>query len=282
MYDRNSNLLSKTGYSAGQLAAAVGAIRSNHGFNDFQAFVDAENQYDLNALFIVAHAAIESAWGTSYYATARNNLFGFNAVDSNPDLASSYASQRVSIIDYADFLSKYYLYNGQEFFGGAATPHGIFVHYSSSHDSEAESVVSIMNSLLSHISGQPSPVPAPTPPAPAPSGDTYTVQQGDNMSVIAQREGMSLLELEQLNPSAGHPAGNFGNIWPGDVLQVKGQPAPAPVQTAYVTVQQGENLSVIAENNGISLGQIEQLNPRAGHPAGNFDNIWPGDTIRVK
>lgn len=46
----------------------------------------------------------------------------------------------------------------------------------------------------------------------------------------------------------------------------------------YHTVQKDENLSVIATKNGISLAQIEKLNPQIKHP----DVIHQGDKIRVK
>ncbi len=289
MFDINSNILTKSGYSAGQLQQAESVLRPGYGYHQdvWQAIVDAENTYDLNALFILAHADVESAHGTSYYATTRNNLFGFNAVDSDPDLASTYASQSVSVHDYADFLNNHYLHEGQTYYGGTSgdgtgvSAHSIFVHYSSSHDAEAETVVGIMNNLASHIGSAPAPQPVNPP---QPTGNTYTVAQGDNMSVIAGREGITLAQLEQMNPSAGHPAGNFGVIWPGDVLNVP-HPNSAPPVTApasYYTVVSGDNLSTIAENNGLSLAQIESMNPNAGHPAGNYGNIWPGDQIRIK
>lgn len=286
MFDINSNLLTKSGLTAGQLQAAEAAMKPDNGYHpDFwQALVDAENAYDLNALFILAHADVESAHGTSNYATTRNNLFGFNAVDSDPDLASAYASQAVSVHDYADFLNTHYLHEGQEYWGGAATPHGIFVHYSSSHDAEAEEVVGIMNTLAGHVGS--TPVQTPVLTQPSLSGEhTHTVVSGENMSVIAQDAGMSLQQLEAMNPHAGHPVGNFGVIWPGDVLQVAATeeaPAPATAAPVYHTVVEGDNLSKIAEENGESLAMIEAYNPNAGHPARNYDNIWPGDQIRVK
>jgi LysM repeat protein len=280
VYDINSNILTKTGCTAGQLQAAAAAIRGDHGFNDFQAFCDAENRYDLNSIFIVAHAAIESAWGTSFFARKRNNLFGFNAVDSDPDLANSYASQRVSILDYADFLDRHYLHAGQIFFNGA-TPHGIFVRYSSSHDAEATSVVSIMNHLAALITGTPTHAPAMTSGSRNPSSGIYSVKQGDSMASIAAAHHLTLAQLEALNPSAGHPAGNFANIWPGDVLRIEATSPAASPPPSFVTVHSGDTLSAIAARHGLTLQKIELLNPNAGHPAGNFGNIWPGDQIRV-
>ena len=57
-----------------------------------QAFIDAQNKYGVNALLVYAMAIQESGYGTSYYAKTRGNLFGWNAVDSNPNLAASYSS----------------------------------------------------------------------------------------------------------------------------------------------------------------------------------------------
>lgn len=282
MYDISSNLLTKTGLSAGQLQAVETAMSPNNGYHaDFwQAVVDAENTYDLNALFILAHADVESAHGTSDYAVLRNNLFGFNAVSSEPDLASSYSSQAVSVHDYADFLSTHYLKQGEEYWGGAATPHGIFVYYSSSHDAEAEEVVGIMNTLSRSVTTMPAPNLTEAPASA--TGETYSVQPGDNMSTIAKAHNLSLSQLEQMNPQAGHPAGNFGVIWPRDTLTISGI-SPNPVyDVQYVTVESGDNLSVIAHRAGINLLQIKALNPNAGHPAGNYGTIWPGDQIRVK
>lgn len=57
-----------------------------------QTFIDAQNKYGINALLLFAMAAHESANGTSGYATKRNNLFGWNAVDADPNQATSFSS----------------------------------------------------------------------------------------------------------------------------------------------------------------------------------------------
>lgn len=53
-----------------------------------QTFIDAQNTYGMNALLVYSLACLESAYGTSNYALQRNNLFGWNAFDSNPGSAS--------------------------------------------------------------------------------------------------------------------------------------------------------------------------------------------------
>ena len=133
----------------------------------------------------------------------------------------------------------------------------------------------------------PAPAPQPVPSAPQPtSSTTYTAVRGDNMSAIAGRFGMSLGYLIQLNPNAGHPARNYNNIWAGDTFVVVGgapEPAPQPAEEQrFDFITAGDNLSAMAARNGIGLADIEAMNPQAGHPAGNFNNVWPGDRIRVK
>lgn len=270
MYNINSNILNGSGLTASQLEAAERAISPGNGYHaDFwPALLAAEAKYGLNALFILAHADIESAHGNSYFARTRNNLFGFNAVDSNPNQASSYASQAASVDFYASFLKKYYLTPGAVYWAGA-TPHGIFVHYSSSHDSEAQSVVSLMNQLASKV-GVPSEQAQATangPSQPAPSGSDYVVKSGDTLWAIANAHGIALSRLLQLNPQISNP----NLIFPGQVVHVTG----APAQTVYVVVR-GDTLSGIAAKYGTSWQHLQAINHIA-----NADLIYPGQRIVI-
>jgi LysM repeat protein len=283
-YDIASNIKSKSGYSAAQIEAAIKAIRPDNGFQGAQQFVDVENKYGINALFVAAHAAIESAWGTSYYAKTRNNLFGFNAYDSNPDQASSYPSQAGSTDFYGDFLNKYYLTPGAIYFNGT-TPHGVFVKYSSSHDSEANSVVGIMNWLESKISGQPvapvndAPAPATSPPS---GGQTYHVASGDNLWTLAHKWGTSVDAIIAANrakyPNIGlGPNAFLAAGW--DIYVPGAGPSPTPVsQSVNLTVPSGREgyLSVIAENYGTSVQQLIDWN------RGKYPNIGTGADAHIE
>lgn len=264
-YDINSNIKTKSGLSADQLAAAEKAISPGNGYTSFQGFIDAENKYGISALFILAHADIESAHGTSYYAKTRNNLFGFNAIDSDPNQASSYASQATSIDFYANFLNKYYLTPGAVYYNGA-TPHGVFVKYSSSHDSEAQSVVSLMNLLESKITGAPVPAPAPQP-LPQPSGSDYLVKSGDTLWAIANSHGLSVSRLLQLNPQISNP----NLIFPDQVIHITG----APAQTVY-TVVRGDTLSGIADKYHTSYQHLAAINGIV-----NPNLIYAGQQIKI-
>lgn len=65
-----------------------------------QTFIDSQNTYGVNALLVFAMAIHESAYGTSNYAVNRYNLFGWNAVDSNPNGASYYSSVSACVIQH--------------------------------------------------------------------------------------------------------------------------------------------------------------------------------------
>lgn len=293
MYDLQSNILSKTGYNAAQLRGAANAIRPDEAFEDaIEAIVAAENKQGINALFSLAHAAIESAWGTSYYASARNNLFGFNAYDSDPNQASSYPSKTASVEFYANFLKNYYLTPGGAYFNGT-TPHGVFVKYSSSHDSEAQHVVDLMNQLESHITGEPVSPPA-TPPFSTPVLDhEYEVVHGDTLWAIAQANSTTVDQIISANklryPSIGtgidaHLEAGWRIFVPNAETVIR----PA-VESVNIAVPAGPNgyLGNLAKAYGTTVEQLIEWNkdkyPAIGTTFQNIPSyIRAGWNIRVK
>ncbi len=60
--------------------------------NEGTSFIEAQNTYGCNALLVYAMACLESAYGTSWYAVNRYNLFGWAAYDDSPNSAASYSS----------------------------------------------------------------------------------------------------------------------------------------------------------------------------------------------
>lgn len=61
------------------------------------------NPFHIFPSTVIAQAILESGWGKSYYARERNNLFGINAVDKDPDRAFTYAS-------FAEGIRGYYIH----------------------------------------------------------------------------------------------------------------------------------------------------------------------------
>lgn len=90
-------LRSKTNISADIFNSYISKYDNSVMRGTGQTFIDAQNKYGINALLLFAMAAHESANGTSGYATKRNNLFGWNAVDANPNQATSFSSVAVCV-----------------------------------------------------------------------------------------------------------------------------------------------------------------------------------------
>ncbi|MGL4850565.1 MAG: glucosaminidase domain-containing protein [Clostridium sp.] len=73
-------------------------------------FIEAQNEYGVNAGLMIGIAMNESARGESDKAINKNNIFGLNAVDSNPDQADKFNSIQECINDFAkNWMSKRYL-----------------------------------------------------------------------------------------------------------------------------------------------------------------------------
>lgn len=84
--------------------------------NNGQIFIDAAKESGLDPVYILAHAGIESAWGTSYYAINYHNYFGIGAFDSDPDNATNYSNNgmRQGIIEGAKWIKENYYNQGQK------------------------------------------------------------------------------------------------------------------------------------------------------------------------
>lgn len=248
MFDINSNVLLKTGLTARQLQTGADAVRSNNGFNNFQAFVDAENNYGISSLYLLAHACEESAWGTSEIAP--NNLFGFNADDANPvGDASSFISQAACIDYVARFIKINYLTPGGVDYNGT-TLHDIFERYSSSHDVEATTVAQIMSMVQGKIPSVPMPTPIPAPP----QGNTLTIQAGDTFWGLEAKNGWTHGTLESLNPGV-----NPVDLHIGQLIRIPG--APASHQPTKYVIKQGDTFWALESSRGLPHGTLQALNP---------------------
>ena len=73
-------------------------------------FYNAEQKYGINGVFLASIAIHESAWGTSFIARDKKNLFGFGAYDRDPyGMANTFDDYSKGIDDVAKYLVKNYL-----------------------------------------------------------------------------------------------------------------------------------------------------------------------------
>lgn len=85
---------------------------------------------------------------------------------------------------------------------------------------------------------------------------TYTVEEGDTLSSIADRHGVPAEQLAALN---GIEDPDF--IWAGQSLKIgEGGPAVAAPSGRIHIVEAGETLSLVAESYGVTLEEILALN----------------------
>ena len=93
--------------------------------------------------------------------------------------------------------------------------------------------------------------------APA-SADTYTVQEGDTLSGIAERLGFEYEALLRANGGLASP----DDIQPGQAIQLPATQSVAPASGgATYTVQNGDTLSGIAERHDTTVERLRELNP---------------------
>ena len=87
--------------------------------DNYEAFYNAEQKYGVNGIFIAAIGIHESAWGNSYLAKEKNNLFGYRAYDRDPiNSAQDFDSYVDAINVVAEALSKNYLTPTGSYYNG--------------------------------------------------------------------------------------------------------------------------------------------------------------------
>ena len=99
------------GLSAGQLNNWIRATSPGSPFNgQGNVFMEAQKQSGLDARYILAHAALESAWGRSNIAKRYNNYFGIGAFDNDPNNAKNFSNSGLAsgIINGAKWIAKNY------------------------------------------------------------------------------------------------------------------------------------------------------------------------------
>ena len=144
-----SNLKSRSNYTAADINRLYSLMGANNGklAGKGATFKAAEQKYGVNALYLVAHSALESAWGKSQIAKDKNNFFGIAAYDSTPyTSATKFDNVDSGILGAARWIDRNYLSNTGYPARGAYLgnkPGGMNVNYATA-PYWGESIASIM------------------------------------------------------------------------------------------------------------------------------------------
>ena len=109
-----SNLKSKSNYTAADINRLYSLMGANNSklAGKGATFKAAEQRYGVNALYLVAHSALESAWGRSQIARDKNNFFGIAAYDTTPyTSATKFDNVDSGILGAARWIDRNYLSN---------------------------------------------------------------------------------------------------------------------------------------------------------------------------
>ena len=148
------NLTEATNYSAEDLDKVFSLLNINNSLleNKGATFKEAEEHYHINALYLLAHSALESDWGRSKIAKDKNNFFGITAYDTTPYLsAKTFDDVDKGILGATKWIKENYIDRGRTFLGNKAS--GMNVEYASD-PYWGEKIASIMMNINSRLGGK--------------------------------------------------------------------------------------------------------------------------------
>lgn len=145
------DLRKPTNYSAEELNKVYSLmnIQGSRLAGKGEVFKEAEKRYQVNALYLMAHSALESAWGRSQIAKDKNNFFGIAAYDTTPyDSAKSFDNVDKGILGAAKWIRENYIDEGRTHLGNKSS--GMNVLYASD-PYWGEKIASIMMTINSKL-----------------------------------------------------------------------------------------------------------------------------------
>lgn len=148
------DLTEATNYSAEELDKVFSLLNINNSLleNKGAIFKEAEEHYHINALYLLAHSALESNWGRSKIAKDKNNFFGITAYDTTPYLsAKTFDDVDKGILGATKWIKENYIDRGRTFLGNKAS--GMNVEYASD-PYWGEKIASVMMKINEKLGGK--------------------------------------------------------------------------------------------------------------------------------
>lgn len=241
----------------------------NTSIKDYGAFLNVNSRYK-NALGLTdPQKQIQAIWEAGYatdpdYVSKimsiinANNLKKYDAMVLNGEISTPQATQPVPV------TSNSYTVKKGDTLTKIAKLHGVrIVDLKTWNNIENANLIQIGQVLKTSA-----PIQAPqqpTQPTPNVPRGTYTVKSGDTLSKIAERVGLSVYEIQQINAIP-----DINRIQVGQVLQLESK----PLQRKYI-VKSGDTLSGIAYKLGTTVNNL-----RSGNNIGNPNMIFVGQVLK--
>lgn len=242
----------------------------NTSIKDYGAFLNVNSRYK-NALGLTdPQKQIQAIWEAGYatdpdYVSKimsiinANNLKKYDAMVLNGEIstpqeeAHTISTPRLYVVKKGDTLTK------------IAKLHGVrIVDLKTWNNIENANLIQVGQVLKTSAPTPTQPTQATQPTPNVPRG-TYTVKSGDTLSQIAERVGMSVYEIQQINATP-----DINRIQVGQVLQLQAK----PLQRKYI-VKSGDTLSGIAYKLGTTVNNL-----RSGNNIGNPNLIYVGQVLK--
>ena len=147
-------LTEATNYSAEDLDKVFSLLNIDNSLleNKGATFKEAEEHYHINALYLLAHSALESDWGRSKIAKDKNNFFGITAYDTTPYLsAKTFDDVDKGILGASKWIKENYIDRGRTFLGNKSS--GMNVEYASD-PYWGEKIASVMMKINEKLGGK--------------------------------------------------------------------------------------------------------------------------------
>ena len=148
------DLTEATNYSAEDLDKVFSLLNIDNSLleNKGATFKEAEEHYHINALYLLAHSALESDWGRSNISKDKNNFFGITAYDTTPYLsAKTFDDVDKGILGATKWIKENYIDRGRTFLGNKAS--GMNVEYASD-PYWGEKIASVMMKINEKLGGK--------------------------------------------------------------------------------------------------------------------------------
>lgn len=155
MYTTKSKINSKSNLDETQLSTALAKFDNNHGLKHLiPAVIQAESKNNINAVYLIAHALVDSGSGKTMFAKLRHNYFFFHHHDEKNGAKAASKDNLASLRSFIQHLTV--RTNSKNHEEHTNSEIGEFLNQFSAQDERfIQNVVATMNKITEEAGGPP-------------------------------------------------------------------------------------------------------------------------------